>query len=223
MKDVTERKAAMKRIAFFTLIELLVVIAIIAILAAMLLPALGAARRSAQRASCASNLKQVGLYLAMYVDQSNGMFPSYARSQPINTFWFRSIAAMGGLDIERGKFNIQSSFICPANNGRFNDGSWHMYSSNYAYSTYLGGTYDGATISESQIQQPSDTIAVTDAPIINASRNPPHAEYRVDGTSSFPPGFDIHEKTSNVLWVDGHVDNRREVELTVNDYRLTKQ
>jgi prepilin-type N-terminal cleavage/methylation domain-containing protein/prepilin-type processing-associated H-X9-DG protein len=60
----------------FTLIELLVVIAIIAIIAAILFPVFARARENARRASCQSNLKQLGLAIVQYTQDYDENYPA---------------------------------------------------------------------------------------------------------------------------------------------------
>jgi len=68
-----------KRTGGFTLIELLVVIAIIAILAAMLFPVFSAAKESAKKAGCASNLKQLATAFDMYISNYDDRYPPALR------------------------------------------------------------------------------------------------------------------------------------------------
>jgi prepilin-type N-terminal cleavage/methylation domain-containing protein/prepilin-type processing-associated H-X9-DG protein len=56
----------------FTLVELLVVIGIIAVLIAILMPALAAARESAQSVNCLSNQRQLGIGLVMFTQEHGG-------------------------------------------------------------------------------------------------------------------------------------------------------
>ena len=59
----------------FTLIELLVVIAIIAILAAIIFPVFAKARENARKATCQSNLKQLGVGMLMYAQDYDETLP----------------------------------------------------------------------------------------------------------------------------------------------------
>lgn len=65
----------MKHNKGFTLIELLVVISIIALLIAILLPALGAARRSARAMQCLSNQRGHGIGFVGYALENKDLLP----------------------------------------------------------------------------------------------------------------------------------------------------
>lgn len=73
----SEHSAPVMQLKGFTLIELLVVVAIIAVLAAILFPVFARARENARRASCMSNLKQMGLAMMMYTQDYDEHMPSY--------------------------------------------------------------------------------------------------------------------------------------------------
>jgi prepilin-type N-terminal cleavage/methylation domain-containing protein len=77
----------MKKFAF-TLIELLVVIAIIAILAAILFPVFAQAKVAAKKTVDLSNMKQIGTATAIYLGDSDDVFPTQSGVAPGYNVWY---------------------------------------------------------------------------------------------------------------------------------------
>lgn len=78
----------------FTLAELLVVLAVLFILLAMLLPSLARARQRAQQVQCASNLRQWGIALHLYLNANRDVLPEEG-----------SIASTAGIENPEAWFN----------------------------------------------------------------------------------------------------------------------
>lgn len=129
----------------FTLVELLVVIGIIAVLISILLPSLSKARQAAIKVQCASNMRQMGMGVALYANDNQGSMPyqtgdvwwfgdpnRYNSSDPAT---FKDYHSVMGYLIQMGIINEKNA-ACPL--AEYAPGWWDggvtWYNTNYVFS-----------------------------------------------------------------------------------------
>jgi len=197
----------------FTLIELLVVIAIIAILASMIFPSFSRAREMARRASCASNMKQLGLGFVQYIQDYDERYPRAGNWQSWtagNGHWVAGEGNGAGNSLAKftqaenyaptGKRAVvkdgaifpylksEQIFICPSSR----DGS----ATGLSYS--MNCTMDRAA--DMSIQSPTEVVLLVD------EAYPSDGYFWASTDSAASDQFtQRHNETGNLLFVDGHV------------------
>ncbi len=217
----------------FTLIELLVVISIIALLIAILLPALGAARKTAQLAVCKSNFKQWGIAFTGYSAENKGRLPAEgdtninggAQADDDKRRWFNAMPSY--IDAPEysevyGRFGAgynetSSVWFCPSQLARYgNERNPNGNNFHYAWNSVLDGTSrylpmrPGGEVLQlrvAQIPTGSETVVMGE----------PHNRVpNIVPQSDLVPGPSSNEKLDedrhqgdvlNFLFLDGHVQS----------------
>lgn len=197
----------------FTLLELLVVVGIIGVLLAILLPVFLQARERGRRATCVSNLRQIGTALTAYTQDYDGFFPSM-RSASSETWtgskdWSNLLAPYAP---------AREVFRCPTVNVPASAqvvGHAQGYAINSAL--YDLNITDDPAISEAGVRYPAVTVSLCEfayrSGSVSGSVSSPFAlSAPDDGRDLEPeqrfigkPGAIRHDGGSNYAFVDGHV------------------
>jgi prepilin-type processing-associated H-X9-DG protein/prepilin-type N-terminal cleavage/methylation domain-containing protein len=216
----------------FTLTELLIVIVIIAVLAALLFPLGRNVLEKARSATCAQNLRQIGIGLIAHITENNGRFPNGAADTSYNvvdgnnlgTCWYDAAAASMAREFE-GKSRSQwerlpEAFGCPSGHKKayindIKDGvssiGW-PYTGDYAANVFLGNPSNpNNPLRMAALNRPESTPYVQDT--VKQNQFGP-AIYGSGFSRTANSAFAArHNGRGNILWVDGHVSS-----LTYEEY-----
>ncbi len=223
----------------FTLIELLVVIAIIAILAAMLLPALSKAKSKATQTYCYNNLKQMGLAMLMYGEDSGGKVP-----RGNDPFWWQIfIPYLGGTRASRDQYDRVKVYTCPAYPDKRQEMCYVVNAWKFSSLLDMTGSEIVGLQNLSRIQRPVATLYFTDNE--SASWRPIFTSTNIIGSDSLndvwspthlpygPTGRTLsndrriaarrHGEGVNLMFFDGHAGWQKARLMTVDDWREQKR